>query len=82
MVNSISPDDKEVIKELFSDWLDIQDRKSALTNENKENIDKVSNLLDIKKSIVTKLFKTMKAKLENGGIIEDEVSLLIELVSD
>ncbi len=72
----IDVSDKKVIKELFSEWLDIQDQRKELTAVNKEVMDKVASILEVPNTIVTKLFNFHRKRVENG---EDELDTLVTL---
>ncbi len=39
-----------------------------------------SFLLDVKKTVITKLFKALKKRMEDGGEEGDEVQQIIELI--
>jgi hypothetical protein len=83
MITEINEEDKNEVKKCFQDWLDVQDRKEQLNDENKELINATSFILDVKKPIVTKFFKAWKKKVESGGALEnDEVEELLELIGD
>ena len=38
MITEINEEDKNEVKKCFQDWLDVQDRKEQLNDENKELI--------------------------------------------
>jgi hypothetical protein len=71
--------DKTQIKLAFDNWLEIQDRKSELTKENATIIEGAAGILEVKKPMVTKLFKLLKKKHDDA---EDELGELTELMEE
>jgi len=69
-------EDKKLVKECFTDWLEIQDNRKQLNAVSKETIEKVSSILEVNKPTVNKLFTFMKKRIENG---EDELDTLVNL---
>lgn len=80
MVPSITEEDKQTVKANFDAWCEIQDRKEQLNEENKTIVTDTSFLLDVKKPVISKLFKALKKRMEDGGEESDEVQEIIELV--
>lgn len=80
MVPSITEEDKATVKRNFEAYCEVQDRKKELTEENKALIGDTAFILDVKKPVVSKLFATLKKRMENGGDEGDEVSQIIDLV--
>lgn len=73
----LDPSDKKKIQENFSAWLEIQDQRSALQEENSAVVANSAELLGVKKPMITKLFKLLKKKTEDGS---DEIGELFELM--
>lgn len=69
--------DKKIVKEGFSEWLEIQDQRKELSAVNKEIIDKMTEVLEVKAPIVNKLFRVLKKKAEGE---EDELDVLVNLM--
>jgi len=80
MVPSITEEDKQTVKRNFEAYCEVQDRKKELAEENKMLIGDTAFILDVKKPVVSKLFATLKKRMENGGDEGDEVSQIIELI--
>ena len=80
MIPSITQEDKERVKANFEAWLEIEDRKEQLKNETKTVVDDTSFILDVKKPIITKLFKQLKKKHEDGQDETDDIAAIIDLV--
>ena len=77
----LSKEDKEVIKHKFNNWLELEDTKKSLSSEQKELIADVSEILECKKGLVSKLFSFLEKKMEKGEDELDElneISLLLE----
>lgn len=71
--------DKAQIKLAFDNWLEIQERKSELTKENAVIVEEAAGILEVKKPMVTKLFKLLKKKHDDA---EDELGELTELMEE
>lgn len=74
----LDPEERKSVQSDFQEWLEIQDRRKELTNENKEIIENSARILNVKGAIVTKLFKVLQKKMEDGS---DELEDLYNLVS-
>lgn len=72
----IDVSDKKMIKEIFSEYLDIQDQRKELNVVNKEIMEKAASILEVPKTTVTKLFNFHRKRVENG---EDELDVLVNL---
>lgn len=68
--------DKKLVKELFSDWLEIQDQRKQLNQVNKETLEKVASVLDVNKTTANKLFGFMRKRVEDGN---DELDTIVTL---
>ena len=80
MIDKIAPEDKTKAKANLDAWLEIQDRKKELKTENDGIIADTAQLLDVKKTIVNKLFTALKKKMEGEDNPNDEVDTIIETV--
>jgi len=76
---ALDPQERKEVQSNFQSWLEIQDRRKELTVENKEMIEATANILGAKNKLVNKMFKVLKAKMEDG---EDEMEDLYNLISD
>lgn len=76
---ALDPEERKAVITNFQAWLEIQDRRKELSEENKDIVSAAANLLGQKATIVGKLFKIMKKKAEDG---EDELEDLYNLASD
>jgi len=74
----LNDDDKQRVKHLFNNWLELKDSKKSLTAEQKDLVTEASDILESKKGLVSKLFSFLEKKLENG---EDELDELSEIAS-
>ena len=70
---------KNQIKLNFSNWLEVQDRKSELQKENSSIIDDTSRILEVKKGLVAKLFRILKKKHDEAT---DEIEELSEIMEE
>jgi len=71
--------DKKLVKELFSDWLEIQDQRKQLNQDNKEILEKASEVLESNKTMTNKLFAFLKKRVEDG---EDQLDTLTTLAME
>mgnify|MGYP003595075542 CR=1 FL=1 len=69
--------DKRRLKENYSAWEEIQDRKKQLANEEKSLKEDTAQILDTNATKIGKLFKIIQKKLDDGV---DEVDELQELL--
>ena len=76
---ALDPEERKAVITNFQGWLEIQDRRKDLTEENKDVIAETATLLSQKPAMVNKLFKIMKKKAEDG---EDELEDLYNLLND
>lgn len=74
--------DKKLVKELFSDWLEIQDQRKQLNQTNKEVLDKVSEVLETDKTTANKLFSFLKKRVEDGNDELDKLTTLAMEIED
>lgn len=76
---ALDPEERKEVQSNFQTWLEIQDRRKELTVENKEMVETTANLLGTKTKLVNKMFRILKAKMEDG---EDEIEDLYNLISE
>jgi len=75
----LDPQEKKDVQLNFQSWLEIQDRRKDLTAENKDVVEATANLMNSKTKFVSKMFKVLKAKMENG---EDEMEEVYNLINE
>jgi hypothetical protein len=75
----IEPSDKKRVKEVFSDWLELQNSRKELTESSNDLRKEAANLLQVKPEKVTKLFNFMKKLYQEG---EDELGDLTDLIAE
>ena len=71
--------DKKLVKELFSDWLELQDQRKQINQANKEILEKASEVLEANKTMTNKLFTFLKKRVEEG---EDQLDTLTTLAME
>lgn len=71
--------DKNRIKELFTEWLEVQDTRKQLNKNNKDLVDEAGSILEVKAGAVGKLFKNLQKRVEEGV---DELGKLSEIASE
>lgn len=76
---TLDPEEKKMVQSDFQAWLEVQDRRKELTAENKEILENSARVLNVKGAVVTKLFKVLQKKMEDGS---DELEELYELVGE
>jgi hypothetical protein len=69
--------DKRRLKENYTSWTEINDRKKELATETKALLEDTAVILDTKAAKVGKLFKVIEKKLEDGV---DEIDEMQELL--
>ena len=76
----IEPSDKKRVKEIFSDWMELQDTRKELNTKGSELKKEAASILQIKQPKVTKLFNFMRKLYEEGeDELEDLSAILIEI---
>jgi hypothetical protein len=75
----IEPSDKKRVKEIFSDWMELQDTRKELTTNGNDLRKEAASLLQVKPEKVTKLFNFMRKIYEEG---DDELETLSTLISE
>lgn len=78
----LDPEEKKRVQENFSSWLEIQDRRKELTDENNAIVEDTASILDVKKSSINKFFKILKKKQEDGEDELEELHTMMEEVSN
>ena len=76
----ISDEEREVVKRNFSGWLETQDAKAELTREAGALIDTTASLLQVKKPIVSAMFRYLKKKHDSATDELGEINDTIEEV--
>ena len=69
---------KKQVKSNFNAWMELQDRRKALSDENKMIVGDTASLLEKPKPKIGKLFKALKSLYEDGENEIDELSELLE----
>ncbi len=76
---ALDPQERKDVQANFQNWLEIQDRRKELTAENKDLVEATANLMSSKTKFVSKMFKILKAKMEDG---EDELEEIYSLINE
>lgn len=76
---ALDPGTKKLVTEGLSNWMEIQDRRKELSAENSQVIETVASALNVKKPVVTKMFKVLRRKMEDG---ENELDELNDLIAE
>ncbi len=76
---ALDPQERKDVQANFQNWLEIQDRRKELTAENKDIVEATANLMSSKTKFVSKMFKILKAKMEDG---EDEMEEIYSLINE
>lgn len=69
---------KKRLKAIFDDWMEIEDQKKELSASSKQVLEEASQILDKKKTIVGKVFRFMKKRVEDGI---DEIDMITDVMS-
>ena len=80
MKDSLLEEDIRQIKISFEKYLEINDRKQNLKDEEKAVKEEVKNVIDGTLRDAGKMLKIMKEKYDNGTSATDEISSLVEQV--
>lgn len=75
----LDPGERKRVQEDFQSWMEVQDRRKDLTNENKEIIANSAAILNVSNSDVGKVFKVLQKQMEEG---ENELETLYHLVEE
>ena len=76
---ALDPAERKEVISAFASWIEVQDRRKELTEENKDIIAGAASILGAKPQQVGKLFKVLYKKQEDG---EDELEDLYNLLND
>ena len=80
MKDSLLEEDIRQIKISFEKYLEINDRKQNLKDEEKAVKEEVKNIIDGTLRDAGKMLKIMKEKYDNGTSATDEISSLVDQV--
>jgi hypothetical protein len=80
MATFLTDENKTLVKTNYENWIEVQDRKKELKDENDAIIEDTARLLEVKKPIVNKLFKVMQKTMEGEDDDNDEVYQILELL--
>ena len=80
MKDSLFEEDIRQIKISFEKYLEINDRKQNLKDEEKAVKEEVKNVIDGTLRDAGKMLKIMKEKYDNGTSATDEISSLVDQV--
>ena len=80
MKDSLLEEDIRQIKISFEKYLEINDRKQNLKDEEKDVKEEVKNVIDGTLRDAGKMLKIMKEKYDNGTSATDEISSLVDQV--
>lgn len=80
MKDSLLEEDIRQIKISFEKYLEINDRKQNLKDEEKAVKEEVKNVIDGSLRDAGKMLKIMKEKYDNGTSATDEISSLVDQV--
>lgn len=80
MKDSLLEEDIRQIKISFEKYLEINDRKQNLKDEEKAVKEEVKNVIDGTLRDAGKMLKIMKEKYDNGSSATDEISSLVDQV--
>ena len=76
---ALDPEERKEVQTNFNAWLEIQERRSELTKENKAITEDAATILNCKKTLVTKMFRILKKRMDDEG---DELADLTELIEE
>lgn len=77
---NLTPDQVAEVKTNFTAWDEIGDRASELKNEVKAVLERAAVIYECKPAMVSKLFKNMKKKMDNGQDEINEIALMEEVI--
>jgi len=75
-VKEISDNERKQIKSIFSSWLELNDNKGEITKEMKDLKEEVAVIFDVKPARITKLFATMKTRLDEENNVDSDIDEL------
>jgi len=68
---------KKEIDQCLAEWMEVQDRRKELSAENSAILERAATIIQSKKGKMTKLFRILRKKMEEG---EDEIQEMQDLV--
>ena len=77
---NLTPDQVAEVKTNFTAWDEILERSSELSSERKAVLERAAVIYECKPAMVSKLFKNMKKKMDNGQDEINEISLMEEVI--
>jgi hypothetical protein len=77
---NLTPDQVAEVKTNFTAWDEIGDRASELKAEVKAVLERAAVIYECKPAMVSKLFKNMKKKMDNGQDEINEIALMEEVI--
>lgn len=79
---NLTPDQVQEVKVNFTAWDEIGERAKELKNELKAVLDRAAVIYECKPAKVSKMFKNMKKKMEDGEDEISEISLMEETLTN
>ena len=77
---NLTPDQVAEVKTNFTAWDEILERSSELSSERKAVLERAAVIYECKPAMVSKLFKNMKKKMDNGQDEINEIALMEEVI--
>ena len=79
---NLNLDDEQVreLKQKFDAWMEIQERRKELSDENKAVCSDAARIIEAKNSDASKLFKNMKLLYDGEDAEANNISLLLERI--
>lgn len=77
---NLTPEQVAEVKTNFTAWDEILERSSELLSERKAVLERAAVIYECKPAMVSKLFKNMKKKMDNGQDEINEISLMEEVI--
>lgn len=68
------------VKRCYDAWDEILERSSELSSERKAVLERAAVIYECKPAMVSKLFKNMKKKMDNGQDEINEIALMEEVI--
>lgn len=73
----LTNEDRTMVKANFANWLDIQDNKKTVAQEEKDLKEDTAKIMNTKPGKIGKLFKVLKNRMEKGVDEVDELQTLM-----
>lgn len=77
---NLTPDQITEVKDNFTAWDEIGDRAKELKLELKAVLERAAVIYECKPAMVSKLFKNMKKKMDDGQDEINEIALMEEVI--